>query len=93
MLLDANCYLDVNHYEIDVANVLKTFFRELPEPLFPYSYHELFLHCMLVKEDQLEVVLLACLLLPIENLNTLTYFMQVYLFLLDVVGCLQFFVF
>ncbi|KAF5299562.1 hypothetical protein FQR65_LT09367 [Abscondita terminalis] len=75
LLLDTGCQLGSDHHEIDVANVLKTFFRELPEPLFPYSYHELFLHCAL-SDRQLDAVLLSCLLLPTEHLNTLAYFMQ-----------------
>ncbi|KAK4885710.1 hypothetical protein RN001_001981 [Aquatica leii] len=75
LLLDTGCQLGGDHHEIDVANVLKTFFRELPEPLFPYSYHELFLHCAL-SDRQLDALFLSCLLLPIEHLNTLAYFMQ-----------------
>jgi hypothetical protein len=31
------------HHVIDVANVLKMFFRELPEPLIPHAYHEVLL--------------------------------------------------
>ncbi|KAK5647345.1 hypothetical protein RI129_002237 [Pyrocoelia pectoralis] len=75
LLLDSGSYLGASHHEIDVANVLKTFFRELPEPLFPFSFHELFLHCAL-SSQQLEALLLSCLLLPTEHLNTLAYFMQ-----------------
>lgn len=75
--LDAGCSLGDEHHEIDVASVLKTFFRELPEPLIPNPYHDLFLKCVLLDEKQrLNAVLTACLLLPIEHLNTLTYFMQ-----------------
>lgn len=65
------------HHVIDIASVLKTFFRDLPEPLLPHAYHEIFLRCMLLKERQLDALLLCCLLLPPEHLNTLTYFMQV----------------
>lgn len=61
---------------IDVASVLKTFFRELPEPLLPYSFHELFLRCVLMDRKQVDAILLACLLLPTVHLNTLAYFMQ-----------------
>ncbi|XP_017777488.1 PREDICTED: serine/arginine repetitive matrix protein 1-like isoform X2 [Nicrophorus vespilloides] len=74
--LDAGCYLGEEHHEVDVASVLKTFFRELPEPLIPFSFHELFLRCMLLSEHQIEAVLLSCLLIPMEHLNTLAYFMQ-----------------
>ncbi|GJQ76282.1 hypothetical protein Trydic_g2012 [Trypoxylus dichotomus] len=76
LLLDAGCYLGNDHHEIDVASVLKTFFRELPEPLFPHVYHELFLRCIIVPSNNLNAVLLSCLLLPSEHLNTLAYFMQ-----------------
>ncbi|KAF5304786.1 hypothetical protein FQA39_LY09563 [Lamprigera yunnana] len=75
LLLDTGCELGSVHHEIDIANVLKTFFRELPEPLFPYAFHELFLHCAL-SDHQLETLLLSCLLLPTEHLNTLAYFME-----------------
>ncbi|XP_031354296.1 rho GTPase-activating protein 11B-like isoform X1 [Photinus pyralis] len=75
LLLDSGSYLGQTHHEIDVANVLKTFFRELPEPLFPYAFHELFLHCVL-SSQQLQALMLSCLLLPTEHLNTLAYFMQ-----------------
>ncbi|KRT83583.1 hypothetical protein AMK59_4696, partial [Oryctes borbonicus] len=84
LLLDAGCYLGNDHHEIDVASVLKTFFRELPEPLFPYTYHELFLRCIILPSNSLNAVLLSCLLLPSEHLNTLAYFMQ---FLYRVTEC------
>lgn len=74
--LDAGCYLSEEHHVIDVASVLKTFFRELPEPLLPYSFHELFLRCVLMDRKQVDAILLACLLLPTVHLNTLAYFMQ-----------------
>ncbi|KAF2885228.1 hypothetical protein ILUMI_20947 [Ignelater luminosus] len=74
--LDAGCCLGNEHHEVDVANVLKTFFRELPEPLFPFNFHEPFLRCTLLKENKLHALFLTCLLLPSEHLNTLAYFMQ-----------------
>lgn len=77
LLLDAGCNLDENHHEIDVANVLKTFLRELPEPLIPYNFHELFLRCVSLDSNKIDAVLLACLLLPTEHLNALAYLMQV----------------
>lgn len=76
MSLDAGCYLGEEHHEIDVASVLKTFFRELPEPLFPHYLHDIFLRCMILDRNKIEAVLLVCLLLPCEHLNTLSYFMQ-----------------
>lgn len=77
LLLDAGCRLGDDHHEIDVANVLKTFLRELPEPLIPQCLHDVFLRCVLLETGKLEALLLACLLLPIENLNTFAYIMQV----------------
>lgn len=65
-----------DHHVIDIAVVLKSFLRQLPEPLIPYIYHELFLRCSLV-ENRVEAILLACLLLPSENLNVLCYLLQV----------------
>lgn len=76
-MLDAGCSLSEDHHEIDVANVLKTFLRELPDPLIPHSFHDLFLRCTLLSERKTEAIMLACLLLPTEHLNTLTYIMQV----------------
>lgn len=76
LLLEAGCGLGDDHHEVDVANVLKTFLRELPEPLIPYSFHEVFLRCLL-HENKTDLVLLVCLLLPMEYLNTLAYLMQV----------------
>ena len=61
---------------IDVANCLKAFFRDLPEPLIPYSYHDLFVRCVTLKKNRVEALLLACLLLPPNCLNTLAFFME-----------------
>lgn len=63
-----------------MAAVLKCFLRELPEPLIAPALNDLFLMCNLEKRPKNEVVeclLLACLLLPSENLNVLSYLMQV----------------
>lgn len=65
-----------DHHVIDIAVVLKSFFRQLPEPLIPYAFHELFLRCSLI-ENKVEAILLACLLLPSEHLNVLCYLLQV----------------
>ncbi|XP_030756674.1 uncharacterized protein LOC115882610 isoform X2 [Sitophilus oryzae] len=75
LLLDRGCSLGDEHHVIDIAVVLKCFLRELPEPLIPSNYHELFLRCSIV-ENKLESLLLSCLLLPSENLNVLSYLMQ-----------------
>lgn len=65
---------DKNH-AIDVANCLKTFFRDLPEPLIPYGYHDLFVRCLMLHNRRVDALLLACLLLPPHHLNTLAFFM------------------
>jgi hypothetical protein len=41
--LDSSKKFGPEHHVIDVANVLKMFFRELPEPLIPHAYHEVLL--------------------------------------------------
>jgi hypothetical protein len=41
--LDSSKKLGPEHHVIDVANVLKMFFRELPEPLIPHAFHEVLL--------------------------------------------------
>ncbi|VEN39770.1 unnamed protein product [Callosobruchus maculatus] len=73
--LDRGCPLGTEHHVIDVSVVLKSFLRELPEPLIPYSFHELFLRCSIV-EDKVNAILLACLLLPNEHVNVLSFVMQ-----------------
>lgn len=71
-----------DHHVIDVAVVLKSFLRHLPEPLIPYAFHELFLRCSLIEKKE-EAILLACLLLPPEHLNVLCYLFQVSFFVDD----------
>lgn len=83
--LDRGCHLGTEHHVIDVAVVLKCFLRELPEPLIPPTHNDLFLMCSVgkhSKEQLLECLLLSCLLLPSENLNVLSYLMQVSYWLL-----------
>lgn len=78
--LDRGCHLGTEHHVIDVAVVLKCFLRELPEPLIPPTHNDLFLMCSVgkrSKEELLDCLLLSCLLLPSENLNVLSYLMQV----------------
>ncbi|XP_014482478.1 PREDICTED: rho GTPase-activating protein 11A-like isoform X2 [Dinoponera quadriceps] len=64
------------NHAIDVASCLKSFFRDLPEPLIPYIYHDLFVHCALLKSYRIQALLLACTLLPPYHLNTLAFFME-----------------
>lgn len=74
--LDNGGSLGEKHHAIDVANCLKTFFRDLPEPLIPYTYHDLFVHCVMLKTYCVQALLLACILLPPHHLNTLAFFME-----------------
>lgn len=74
--LDSCLSVDLSqHHVIDVANILKFFLRELPEPVLPYAYHDLFLHCLLL-EDTIGAVLLVCLLLPRPHLHVLAYLIE-----------------
>lgn len=65
---------------IDIASILKYFFRELPEPLLPPgNFQETILRCLLCKgttERKITAIQMVCLLLPNAVLNTLVYFMQ-----------------
>ncbi|XP_071453865.1 uncharacterized protein [Hetaerina americana] len=68
--------LKKEYHVIDIANTLKHFFRELPEPLIPYSYHEAFSRCLKMQDKVIDCLLLCCLLLPMGHLSTLIYFTQ-----------------
>lgn len=68
--------LGKSHHVIDVANVIKYFFRELPEPLIPNAMQETLLRSLLIGENQVKAILLTCLLLPPLTFNTLRFFMQ-----------------
>ncbi|XP_032669168.1 rho GTPase-activating protein 11A-like isoform X2 [Odontomachus brunneus] len=74
--LDNGGSLGEKNHAIDVASCLKSFFRDLPEPLIPYTYHDLFVHCALLKSYRIQALLLACTLLPPYHLNTLAFFME-----------------
>jgi hypothetical protein len=73
--------LSINTYNvIDIANILKTFFRELPEPLIPIGPLQDAMIRILIQntsyEERVEGILKICLFLPTHSLNTLAYFLQ-----------------
>ncbi|XP_011496179.1 PREDICTED: rho GTPase-activating protein gacN-like isoform X2 [Ceratosolen solmsi marchali] len=74
--LDGGGNLGEKNNAIDVANCLKTFLRNLPEPLIPFVYHDLFIRCNMLKMNKINALLLACILLPPHHLNTLAYLME-----------------
>lgn len=74
--LDNGIELDDKSQPIDVANCLKKYFRDLPEPLIPYSYHDLFVRCGMLKIGKIDAILQACLLLPSQHLSTLAFVMD-----------------
>ncbi|XP_034238141.1 uncharacterized protein LOC117643387 [Thrips palmi] len=75
-LLDQGLKVQFSHHHvIDVANLLKYFLRELSEPVLPFAFHDLFLHCLLL-DDTVSAVLLVCLLLPRPHLHVLAYLME-----------------
>lgn len=68
------------HHVIDVANILKLFFRELPEPILPPgNIQETVLRCLIndkTNEHKVNALMTCCLLLSPLSLNTLSFFMQ-----------------
>lgn len=72
----------------DVASLVKQFFRQLPEPLLTNHLYDCFVKTQRLDEegDQVEAVLLLCLLLPIAHLTTLQFIMR---FLAKVASCSQ----
>nr|XP_049598023.1 rho GTPase-activating protein 7 isoform X1 [Syngnathus scovelli]XP_049598024.1 rho GTPase-activating protein 7 isoform X1 [Syngnathus scovelli] len=72
----------------DVADLVKQYFRDLPEPVFTFKLCETFLHIYqyFPKDQQLPAAQAAILLLPDENreaLRTLLFFLR------DVVACVD----
>lgn len=69
-----------NFNVIDVANLLKTYFRELPEPLIPPgNMQDSLIKCLIFSskyEERVDAILLTCLFLPSITVNTLAYFLQ-----------------
>ncbi|XP_055851738.1 uncharacterized protein LOC129916007 [Episyrphus balteatus] len=74
--LEAGLPLGKTHHVIDVANVVKSFFRELPEPLLPSYIQETLLRALLIGDNRIKAILLAILLLPPLTINTLSFFLQ-----------------
>lgn len=74
--LETGMPLGKSHHVIDVANVVKYFFRELPEPLIPASMQETMLRALLIGNQNDKAVTLSCLMLPTLTINTLRFFMQ-----------------
>ncbi|XP_053680740.1 uncharacterized protein LOC128731633 [Anopheles nili] len=78
MALESGIPLGKSHHVIDVANIIKTFFRDLPEALLPCgNVQEALIRCLLGgSDDRVHKLMMTCLLLPPLTLNTLAYFMQ-----------------
>uniref|UniRef100_A0A182NFT0 Rho-GAP domain-containing protein n=1 Tax=Anopheles dirus TaxID=7168 RepID=A0A182NFT0_9DIPT len=76
--LESGIPLGKSHHVIDVANIIKTFFRDLPEALLPCgNVQEALIRCLLGgHDDRVHKLMMTCLLLPPLTLNTLAYFMQ-----------------
>ncbi|XP_026226928.1 rho GTPase-activating protein 7 isoform X2 [Anabas testudineus] len=72
----------------DVADMVKQYFRDLPEPIFTSKLCESFLHIYqyFPKDQQLVAVQAAILLLPDENREALR---TLFFFLRDVVACVD----
>ncbi|EFX86241.1 hypothetical protein DAPPUDRAFT_313315 [Daphnia pulex] len=67
-----------SHDVIDLANILKQFLRELPDPLIPYQLHDVLLKCVQMEslEKASQMLHLTCLLIPQQALATLCYLLQ-----------------
>lgn len=68
----------VDALPLDIASLVKQFFRELPDPLLTSILYNNFLRCTFIEDEseKLTAVLFLCLLLPSPNLNTLRFIMH-----------------
>ena len=74
---------------LDVGSLLKQWLRELPEPLIPHKFHETFLKCCKLSDQndlKIEAIITASLLLPPLHSASLTILMR---FLSDVAKASQ----
>ena len=62
---------------LDIASLMKQFFRELPEPLLTSRLHDIFIKCYSLENESKRNVslLLLCLMLPWQHLCTLRFIM------------------
>ncbi|XP_070498326.1 ralA-binding protein 1-like isoform X2 [Chironomus tepperi] len=71
---------DKNFNVIDIANLLKKYFRELPEPLIPQGMiQDTLIKCLIYctkYEEKVEALLMTCMFLSPIAVNTLAYFLQ-----------------
>lgn len=79
LLINQGKKVNPDYHVFDACSLVKLFFRELPQPLIPYNCQDIILSCLLLssQQKQVEALMLACLLLPVENLTTLAFFMEV----------------
>lgn len=73
-LLDPNITSDIS----SVTSVLKSYFRELPNPLMTAALHEPFMEALMLKDLNAKLDAVAALLrqLPREHYETLKFLMQ-----------------
>ena len=63
---------------LDLAALVKQFFRELPDPLLTSRHHDTFLLAYGLEDEGVResAILLICLLLPTHHLSALRFFMM-----------------
>uniref|UniRef100_A0A8C9TMR7 Rho GTPase-activating protein 44 n=1 Tax=Scleropages formosus TaxID=113540 RepID=A0A8C9TMR7_SCLFO len=73
--------LDVQEYSMDphaIAGALKSYLRELPEPLMTYELYEEWIHASNIQDQdqRLQALLAACEKLPPDNSNNFRYLIK-----------------